>query len=109
MQTNYKGVIISIAFCILIILYPSELQVRLKCSAEGSPRPGIAWFKDGLPLESRPGAKHRARDETFSLKISKLSPPDEGNYTCVVTNDYGQIREVYHKIWSIISICVSWL
>ena len=91
--------IIQTASCILII---SELQVRLKCSAEGSPRPGIAWFKDGLPLESRrPGANHRARDDTFSLRISKLSPPDEGNYTCVVTNAYGQIRKV--------SICVSWL
>ena len=68
--------------------------MRLKCSADGEPRPGIAWFKDGLPLEPRP-TKHRARDDTLSLKISKLSPADEGNYTCVVTNAYGQIRDGY--------------
>ena len=72
------------------------LQVRLKCSAEGSPRPDIAWFKDGLPLEARP-AKHNA----FTYKISKLSPPhDVGNYTCVVTNPYGEIRddELIHQV-----------
>ena len=69
-----------------------SLQVRLKCPSEGSPRPGIAWFKDGLPLEARP-TKYRQRDETFSLKILKLATTDKGNYTCVVTNDYGQIRD----------------
>ena len=70
------------------------MQVRLKCSSEGSPRPGIAWFKDGLPLVAK-STKHRARDETFSLKILKLVASDEGNYTCVVTNDYGQIRDAW--------------
>ena len=74
-------------------------QVRLKCSADGSPAPAIVWFKDGIPLEQfalqRRQAAYKAMDDHFSLKISKLSPSEEGNYTCVVTNEYGQIRRTF--------------
>ena len=73
-------------------------QVRLKCSAGGSPKPAIVWFKDGIPLEQfalRRQATYKAKDDQFSLKISKLSPSEEGNYTCVVTNEYGQIRRTF--------------
>lgn len=43
-----------------------------------------AWYKDGAPLSD--GADYSGTD-TAMLVIHDMSLPDEGTYTCVVTND----------------------
>lgn len=48
--------------------------ITLNCSAIGNPSPNVTWEKDNLVV-------------TFPLNIT--GKHDEGNYTCVASNDVG--------------------
>ena len=62
------------------IYVPIYEQANFLCLVEGSPKPSIAWFKDGVEI---PGEKSQfliIRSATFS---------DRGNYYCTATNVLG--------------------
>uniref|UniRef100_A0A3B3DLS4 Uncharacterized protein n=1 Tax=Oryzias melastigma TaxID=30732 RepID=A0A3B3DLS4_ORYME len=54
-------------------------EIRLVCSASGSPPPRLLWSHGNMFLTNRPGV----------LTIRGALPGDAGNYTCSATNDAG--------------------
>lgn len=64
---------------------------KLRCRAEGNPRPEITWYKDGIPIRN----SENALVEGFSLKLYNLQESDEGRYMCRVFNKLGSINFTY--------------
>ena len=50
------------------------------------------WMKDNAPIGDAMAdrAKITAKDNVFTLEITKVAAGDKGNYTCRVTNDNGE-------------------
>lgn len=67
------------------VVRPVGQMVKLRCPADGSPRPQISWTKDGAPIVD-PSTKG------WALTLSDLSLNDIGQYTCHVCNRYGCIE-----------------
>ena len=72
---------------------PREIQVKnvgdnvkLNCSARGSPLPKVKWFKDKTKVISSAtyDDKNSIRSE---ILINRFMPSDAGNYSCVFEND----------------------
>lgn len=64
----------------------------LKAKVNGSPRPTVAWFKDGEPI-SPDDERIRTQllpDGTVKLSIDKCRPEDSGAYKLVVKNPNGE-------------------
>jgi hypothetical protein len=63
-------------------------RAELKCSATGYPKPQIEWKKDNsaenLPLSAQITDTH--------LSIASVHSDDEGEYTCVASNQLGTIE-----------------
>ncbi|XP_063046418.1 fibroblast growth factor receptor-like 1a [Engraulis encrasicolus] len=76
-----------------VIARPVGSSVRLKCAANGNPRPVIMWLKDSKPLTSEEVGEGRRKKWTLSLK--NLTPEDSGKYTCHVSNGAGEINATY--------------
>ena len=57
---------------------------RVKCQAEGFPRPVITWSRSVLPL---PAGRTEVNQGTLTIK--NLSPADSGLYDCIATNIMG--------------------
>lgn len=78
------------------ILQPVGSTVRLRCRAEGTPRPQVTWYKDGRVIHNVPetggvdlqGSRH-------TLKVSNLMEEDSGRYMCWVQNRAGSINFTY--------------
>ncbi|KAJ8038941.1 Hemicentin-1 [Holothuria leucospilota] len=66
---------------------PLNSLVMLPCEAEGSPRPDVEWYKSGKPIEQFQNGYTITTEG--SLIISSLQPIDNGEYTCMVFNQYG--------------------
>lgn len=75
-----------------VIRLPSN-PLDLKCPAVGNPEPDITWLKNGQPINARPSGHIIMRK--FSLKIDSVIMSDQGNYTCVVSNKFGELRWTY--------------
>jgi len=41
----------------VVYMQPAHSSIRLRCDADGKPRPSIRWYKDGKDLPSRPFGK----------------------------------------------------
>ena len=66
----------------------------------GYPKPQIQWLKDDIPIDqlARPTKPHKGYQEKpdkWGLKIRGLMKSDEGDYTCVVSNEFGIIRHTF--------------
>lgn len=61
-------------------------NVTLTCNPEAAPRPKYTWKKDGNILGS--GGRRRIL-ENGNMIISPVSIDDEGTYTCLASNQYG--------------------
>lgn len=74
--------------------YQLGSKVELKCQASGFPKPQIEWKKDSsfenLPL------KAQIRDS--SLIIPDVQVDDEGEYTCVATNQLASVESKSYLI-----------
>ncbi|XP_022113416.2 protogenin isoform X2 [Pieris rapae] len=62
--------------------------VRLNCTATGSPKPKIYWYKDGEPLllASRFNLRTSADHSLIQLVISGITSNDAGVYQCFASN-----------------------
>ncbi|KAM9743449.1 hemicentin-1 [Menidia menidia] len=65
----------------------AKSKVIIPCRAEGSPRPKVRWFKNGLEIHSEQAEFSVARDG--ALVISTASASHSGDFKCVVTNEAG--------------------
>ena len=68
-------------------------EAQLVCAAEGQPKPTISWQKDA-GYDHFPAAQERRMhvipaDDHFFIFHVKLA--DEGNYSCIATNEAGTI------------------
>ncbi|XP_053314158.1 fibroblast growth factor receptor 3 isoform X2 [Spea bombifrons] len=75
---------------------PAASTIRFRCPAAGNPTPSIYWLKNGKEFkgEHRIGGI-KLRHQQWSLVMESVVPSDKGNYTCVVENKYGSIRQTY--------------
>lgn len=67
------------------------MRARLQCVVIDGDLPiRITWTKDGQPISSDIGVTIRDLDDFSSiLTISKITPKNNGNYTCMATNAAG--------------------
>lgn len=105
-----------------LLAVPAANTVRFRCPAAGNPTPSISWLKNGkefrgehriggikvgLPGGAGPLGSGGAlccpltqcplqlRHQQWSLVMESVVPSDRGNYTCVVENKFGSIRQTY--------------
>ncbi|XP_073456587.1 hemicentin-2 [Aquarana catesbeiana] len=67
--------------------------ISFTCECQGSPPPLLTWMKNGSPLEGEDVALVSAGGRL--LQISKVQASDEGNYTCVCSNEAGSTQRDY--------------
>uniref|UniRef100_A0A6I8PG18 Fibroblast growth factor receptor 3 n=1 Tax=Ornithorhynchus anatinus TaxID=9258 RepID=A0A6I8PG18_ORNAN len=79
-----------------LLAVPAANTVRFRCPAAGNPAPTIHWLKNGKEFkgEHRIGGI-KLRHQQWSLVMESVVPSDRGNYTCVVENEHGSIRQTY--------------
>ncbi|XP_071509547.1 uncharacterized protein [Diadema antillarum] len=78
----------------------------LECNAEGSPRPNIRWFKDGVAFV--PGEGTHLTDFDRYLIIMNAESSDSGSYVCEASNMLGiqtdgaklTVRKNTQTIWN---------
>jgi len=65
--------------------------VLLECPVSGSPAPAVVWLKNGEALTldeyTRVGGRH--------LEIRRARVSDTARYTCVASNEAGQLRRSF--------------
>ncbi|XP_042334848.1 vascular endothelial growth factor receptor kdr-like [Sceloporus undulatus] len=61
-------------------------KIVLECKANGTPRPVIAWLKNGYPIAPASGISM----ENNTLVIERVKKDDEGHYECKAVNEMGQ-------------------
>ncbi|XP_068244367.1 fibroblast growth factor receptor 3-like isoform X2 [Palaemon carinicauda] len=74
-----------------LMIKPAGNVAELKCQAKG-PDLIFNWLKDGEKPARQLGD---VRIKGAMLKMENLVPTDSGNYTCVVSNEYGSINHTY--------------
>ncbi|XP_058491292.1 hemicentin-1 [Solea solea] len=65
-------------------------KVIIPCPAEGSPRPKVRWFKNGLEIHPEQSEFSVARDG--ALVISTASASHSGDFKCMATNEAGTVE-----------------
>nr|XP_033816119.1 hemicentin-1 isoform X1 [Geotrypetes seraphini] len=63
----------------------------LLCLTIGTPTPNMSWLKNGQSLE--PKAHLTVNNEGMVLQISKAEMEDVGRYTCVASNEAGEVSK----------------
>ena len=51
----------------MVYMQPAHSSVRLRCDADGRPRPNIKWYKDGEDLPPRPFGKVRTSTIRYEM------------------------------------------
>lgn len=67
---------------------PIGQTVRLRCPAEGHPKPTIAWTRDDQPINRTGPTRTRA----WAIIMDYLITTDAGRYKCSVCNRFGCIE-----------------
>lgn len=76
-------------------------ELKLSCSAKGTPKPDVMWMKDEEPFFPR---TDKIRMKGTNMKFMEIQPKDSGNYTCIASNSAGRIDftfivNVIEKVW----------
>ncbi|KAJ1172187.1 hypothetical protein NDU88_004037, partial [Pleurodeles waltl] len=61
------------------------------CFTDGTPTPNMSWLKDGHALEL--GAHLTVNNQGMVLHISSASMDDHGQYTCIASNEAGEVNK----------------
>nr|XP_028570379.1 vascular endothelial growth factor receptor kdr-like isoform X1 [Podarcis muralis] len=61
-------------------------KIVLECKVNGTPKPTIAWLKNGYPITPASGISM----ENNTLVIERVKKDDEGHYKCKAINEMGQ-------------------
>uniref|UniRef100_A0A3B3QZ72 Ig-like domain-containing protein n=1 Tax=Paramormyrops kingsleyae TaxID=1676925 RepID=A0A3B3QZ72_9TELE len=69
-----------------VFLTNATQTVFLSCVARGVPKAAVFWIKDGGPVQP---SERVSWDSAGVLHISKPGVGDEGEYSCMVTNELG--------------------
>ncbi|XP_047439090.1 neural cell adhesion molecule L1-like protein isoform X3 [Mugil cephalus] len=64
-------------------------EVRIKCSATGTPQPTTTWRVNGLPLQDSPAANRKMVGDEIVLHNPKAS--DSAVYQCEASNRHGTL------------------
>ena len=70
----------------LLIVNEADSEVRLICTARGSPIPNIEWSKAGRVLSVNSTKFHKLKRRVSELRIARFKPTDVGEYTCKAQN-----------------------
>ena len=62
-------------------------NVTLSCQANGLPLPTIKWMKNNLEIDD----KRHNQQPLGDLTINNVDVEDEGEYTCIANNIYGEV------------------
>lgn len=65
--------------------------IEIICEASGEPQPVIKWFKDNTELPPS-GDNINYNPQEGLLTIKRASNSQQGEYYCVVENDYGRVQ-----------------
>nr|XP_048286978.1 hemicentin-1 isoform X1 [Myodes glareolus] len=66
-------------------------STSMTCFTDGTPSPSMSWFRDGQPLVL--DAHLTISTQGMVLQLIKAEPEDAGKYTCVASNDAGEISK----------------
>uniref|UniRef100_H0WC62 Hemicentin-1 n=1 Tax=Cavia porcellus TaxID=10141 RepID=H0WC62_CAVPO len=66
-------------------------STSMTCITDGTPTPSMSWLRDGLPL--RPDAHLIIGTQGMVLQLIKAETEDSGRYTCVASNDVGEVSK----------------
>ncbi|XP_067156720.1 hemicentin-1 [Apteryx mantelli] len=66
-------------------------SASMQCFTNGIPTPTMSWFKNGHPLSL--GAHLTSKNQGMVLHFVKAEVGDTGKYTCVASNDAGDISK----------------
>lgn len=66
-------------------------SASMKCLTGGNPAPTMSWFKNGHPLSL--GAHLMSSNQGMALHFVKAEIGDTGKYTCVASNEAGDISK----------------
>ncbi|XP_013419361.1 titin-like [Lingula anatina] len=63
----------------------------LECKIKGSPAPEVTWYHNNKPLKDSKHIKMEKIGDMHILNIYKVTPEDEGEYTCKAVNTAGEV------------------
>ena len=74
---------------------PQEVKAKssfmLPMNFTGTPAPKAKWYRNGIPLSSRPGFVNIDSGDQFStLTVKGMTQDDAGKYRIVVENEAGK-------------------
>ncbi|CAG05168.1 unnamed protein product [Tetraodon nigroviridis] len=70
----------------------ANTKVIIPCPAEGSPRPKIRWYRNGLEIHPEQSSPELFVSEDGALTISSASASHSGDFMCVATNEAGSVE-----------------
>ena len=69
-----------------------DCDAKFVCEVNSNPRPEVAWFFNGQPVEESKRIKIKTNAMTRMLIIKKITDADIGSYTCVAKNQEGTLE-----------------
>lgn len=64
-------------------------MMKLRCPANGQPKPTIKWEKNSEPIKRKIG---KVKYSKWAITLEDLISDDSGFYTCIVCNIYNCIN-----------------
>ncbi|KAG5445732.1 Muscle M-line assembly protein unc-89, partial [Clonorchis sinensis] len=71
-------------------------KIKMDCIITGHPPPTVTWYKNGVLLPQSNSRFVRQEGDKHSLIFCDILLEDQGEYTCVAENPYGQVRTSCH-------------